>query len=200
MRRMVRGTGSAQVLTMDLSFNEPLLTLEWLDPGERGPRIPAYSLHEFVAEKFRAILQQPRRQRNRPQDAFDIDVLLSTQPELQDPAGEVRRACGAARARGTARSGSSPALGKGLRDARRAAVGHAAAVRGDVRARHHLLRIPALAVRVSGWRRPFARPAYSASGCRCGSAATNAGCRRAAAVSGWIVGNGDRSQFMRSAL
>jgi hypothetical protein len=82
MRRMIRGTGSAHTLTMDLSFNEPLLTLEWLDLGTQGPRIPAYSLNEFVAEKFRAILQQPGRKRNRPQDALDIDVLLATQPAL----------------------------------------------------------------------------------------------------------------------
>lgn len=84
LRRMMHGTGSAQTLTMDLSFNEPLLTLEWLGLGEHGPRLPAYSLHEFVAEKFRAILQQPGRRRNRPQDAFDIDVLLGTQPGLQE--------------------------------------------------------------------------------------------------------------------
>lgn len=84
LRRLMHGTGSAQTLTMDLSFNEPLLTLEWLGLGEQGLRIPAYSLREFVAEKFRAILQQPGRRRNRPQDAFDIDVLLGTQPALQE--------------------------------------------------------------------------------------------------------------------
>ena len=33
LRRLMHGTGSAQTLTMDLSFNEPLLTLEWLGLG-----------------------------------------------------------------------------------------------------------------------------------------------------------------------
>ena len=61
---------------IDISFNEPAVRhVEILDIGGDG-RLPAYAPAEVVAEKLRAILQQPVRDRIRHQDVFDIEFLL----------------------------------------------------------------------------------------------------------------------------
>lgn len=38
----------------------------------------AFTLHELIAEKFRALLQQPIRNRYRRQDVYDIAFLVET--------------------------------------------------------------------------------------------------------------------------
>jgi predicted nucleotidyltransferase component of viral defense system len=83
LRRLLGPNGSPTRLTLDLSFNEPLCDLEILGAGSTDELL-AYSLTDFVAEKLRAMLQQPVRNRWRPQDALDIYVLLNRQ-ELHDP-------------------------------------------------------------------------------------------------------------------
>ena len=82
LSRLMRLQSPVKV-TIDLSFNEPLCRLEILDEGG-DLRIPAYALSDFFAEKLRAILQQPSRNRYRPQDALDLHVLLA-RPETVDP-------------------------------------------------------------------------------------------------------------------
>lgn len=82
MRRLLGTSGSPQTLTLDLSFNEPLLALDLLSLDAGTPTIRAYSLVDFVAEKLRAMLQQPIRNRFRAQDALDLDHLIRTQPAL----------------------------------------------------------------------------------------------------------------------
>ena len=42
----------------------------------KGSKIKAYSLSDFVAEKYRAIIQQKTRNRIRRQDAFDIYWII----------------------------------------------------------------------------------------------------------------------------
>lgn len=41
-----------------------------------GVAVRAFTIHELVAEKFRALLQQPVRKRNRRQDVYDIAFLI----------------------------------------------------------------------------------------------------------------------------
>ena len=83
MRQLQGQSGSTQIVTIDLSFNEPLLALDWLSIDAANPTIRAYSLVDFVAEKLRAMLQQPIRNRFRAQDALDLGYLLRSQPALQ---------------------------------------------------------------------------------------------------------------------
>jgi predicted nucleotidyltransferase component of viral defense system len=42
--------------------------------------VRAYSLLDLIAEKLRALLQQPKRNRNRRQDIYDIACLLKQFP------------------------------------------------------------------------------------------------------------------------
>ncbi|MXV73339.1 nucleotidyl transferase AbiEii/AbiGii toxin family protein [Candidatus Poribacteria bacterium] len=63
-------------VSIDLSFNEPYPQhIDILGIGE-GIEVPAYSLVEIIAEKYRALLQQVTRRRGRRQDVYDIDFLL----------------------------------------------------------------------------------------------------------------------------
>ena len=41
-----------------------------------GVAVRAFTIHERVAEKFHALLQQPVRKRNRRQDVYDIAFLI----------------------------------------------------------------------------------------------------------------------------
>ena len=47
-----------------------------LNLGGAGVAVRAFTVHELVAEKFRALLQQPIRKRNRRQDVYDIAFLI----------------------------------------------------------------------------------------------------------------------------
>ena len=49
-------------------------------PG--GAHVQTYALPDLIAEKLRAMLQQPLRHRNRRQDVYDLYRLLS-RPEVQ---------------------------------------------------------------------------------------------------------------------
>ena len=64
-----------------------------------GIELYAYGLHDVIAEKYRAILQQLRRRRGkgRRQDVYDIDFLLSkfefSDEDKADILGEIYRKC-----------------------------------------------------------------------------------------------------------
>ncbi len=62
--------------TVDVSFNEPLREVMVLRIAE-GRDLYAYDVAELIAEKYRAILQQAVRRRNRRQDVYDIHHLTS---------------------------------------------------------------------------------------------------------------------------
>lgn len=64
------------ILKLDYSYNEINQDIEVLELVE-GTNIQAYSLSDFVAEKYRAIIQQKMRNRFRRQDAFDIYWLIT---------------------------------------------------------------------------------------------------------------------------
>ncbi|MGV8057101.1 MAG: nucleotidyl transferase AbiEii/AbiGii toxin family protein [Smithellaceae bacterium] len=63
------------VIKLDYSYNEINQDIEVLELIE-GTNIQAYSLSDFVAEKYRALIQQKTRNRIRRQDAFDIYWLI----------------------------------------------------------------------------------------------------------------------------
>lgn len=65
-------------VSIDLSFNEPFPQhINILGIGE-GMEVPAYSLVEVIAEKYRTLLQQVPRDKYRRQDVYDIDFLLNS--------------------------------------------------------------------------------------------------------------------------
>jgi hypothetical protein len=74
-RLFLRGNAS-NVLEVDISFREPVNAIQIVRLGHEGVTVRAYSLLDLIAEKLRALLQQPTRNRNRRQDIYDIASLL----------------------------------------------------------------------------------------------------------------------------
>jgi len=66
---------SNKVIEIDFSFNELNLQIDTVQLSDGG-QVQVYSLPDLVAEKYRAIIQQKVRKRNRRQDAYDIYSLL----------------------------------------------------------------------------------------------------------------------------
>jgi hypothetical protein len=67
---------ATHVLQLDLSFNEPILFPTKALLSRPSLSIKAYSPNDIIAEKLRALIQQPIRNRNRRQDVYDIVWLL----------------------------------------------------------------------------------------------------------------------------
>ena len=63
----------------DEVFNQQTLSLSGLNVALR-----AFSVHEVIAEKLRALLQQPILNRYRRQDIFDIAFLIERTPLTVD--------------------------------------------------------------------------------------------------------------------
>lgn len=85
----VRGTGeerrldagqATRVLDMEISFRDQVYAFQELSLTDAGVAVRAFTLHELIAEKFRALLQQPIRNRYRRQDVYDIAFLVETNP------------------------------------------------------------------------------------------------------------------------
>lgn len=71
------GDGRAiRVLDMEISFRDQVYAFQELNLTGADVAVRAFTLHELIAEKFRALLQQPLRKRNRRQDVFDIAYLI----------------------------------------------------------------------------------------------------------------------------
>ena len=66
---------SPGVIDLDISFNETLQQIQVLELTG-GQELQAYGLVDLIAEKYRAMLQQVRRRRNRRQDVYDLDLLI----------------------------------------------------------------------------------------------------------------------------
>ena len=67
---------TTNVIKLEISFNEPLLQFQVLELTG-GQELRAYSLVDLIAEKYRAMLQQVPRRRNRRQDVYDLDLLIA---------------------------------------------------------------------------------------------------------------------------
>ena len=64
------------VIDVDISFNEPLPQIQILKLTG-GQELRAYGIVDLIAEKYRAMLQQVPRHRNRRQDVYDLDRLIA---------------------------------------------------------------------------------------------------------------------------
>ncbi len=67
---------AANIIGIDISFNERLGHVQILEITG-GQELFAYGLADLIAEKYRAVLQQVPRNRNRRQDIFDLDLLIA---------------------------------------------------------------------------------------------------------------------------
>jgi predicted nucleotidyltransferase component of viral defense system len=72
-KRLLQGQGT-RVLNIDFNLNEPVIAIE--EVGIDGAALSAYALTDLISEKFRSLLQQAIRKRNRRQDIFDIGRLI----------------------------------------------------------------------------------------------------------------------------
>jgi len=72
-RRMDLGMPSTRVIEVDISLNDPICQYEERDLA--GGTLRVCTLEDIVAEKLRALLQQPIRNRGRRQDLLDIAFL-----------------------------------------------------------------------------------------------------------------------------
>jgi hypothetical protein len=66
----------SQTLEVDISFNEDVLNYQELVLDDKKTTVNAYTPIEIISEKFRALIQQIHRGRNRRQDIYDINFLL----------------------------------------------------------------------------------------------------------------------------
>lgn len=76
-KRLLAGN-CPSVVSIDYSLNESTQYVEDLLIGD-GDTITAYALTDLISEKFRALLQQIKRDRQRRQDIFDLFHLLNSQ-------------------------------------------------------------------------------------------------------------------------
>jgi predicted nucleotidyltransferase component of viral defense system len=75
-RRLLSAAGSPTSIRIDYSFNETNIEIDCVEI-EKDTSVRAYSIVDLVGEKYRAILQQPERNRIRRQDMYDIFWLIS---------------------------------------------------------------------------------------------------------------------------
>jgi len=75
-QELLIGTNCSRILKVDISFNEKINNCQELVLEDSKTIINAYSPIEIISEKYRALIQQVERQRNRRQDVYDINFLL----------------------------------------------------------------------------------------------------------------------------
>lgn len=80
--RLAAGKAS-RVLVIEISFRDQVYAFQELNLHGAGVAVRAFTIHELIAEKLRALLQQPVRKRNRRQDVYDIAFLID-QRELRE--------------------------------------------------------------------------------------------------------------------
>lgn len=74
-KRLEEGKAPRTIL-VEITFRDQVYAFQELNLSNAGVAVRAFTLHELIAEKFRALLQQPIRNRSRRQDVFDIAYLL----------------------------------------------------------------------------------------------------------------------------
>jgi predicted nucleotidyltransferase component of viral defense system len=88
-RKLMEGKPVSEIIALDYSFLESIPELQTVHISD-DLTVCVYGMTTLVAEKYRALLQQPIRNRKRRQDPYDIAFLLDRQPELATP--EFRKA------------------------------------------------------------------------------------------------------------
>lgn len=74
-RKLAEGI-APRVLDLEISFRDQVYAYQELKLIGAGVAVRAFTMHEIIAEKMRALLQQPIRRRNRRQDVYDIAYLI----------------------------------------------------------------------------------------------------------------------------
>ena len=74
IKRLLRKE-SSKTLSIDYSLNEESYNIEKIKID--NDYINVYSIHDLIAEKYRAIIQQKIRNRSRPQDIYDLNFLIT---------------------------------------------------------------------------------------------------------------------------
>jgi predicted nucleotidyltransferase component of viral defense system len=74
-QKLVSGI-APRVLDLEISFRDQVYSYQELNLIGAGVAVRAFTMHELIAEKMRALLQQPIRKRNRRQDVYDIAYLI----------------------------------------------------------------------------------------------------------------------------
>lgn len=69
-----------RVVDVEISFRDQVYQFQQLNLTDAGAAVRAFTIHEIIAEKLRALLQQPSRNRYRRQDVYDISYLLDEHP------------------------------------------------------------------------------------------------------------------------
>ncbi len=72
----LRAGKAIRVLEIEISFRDQVYAFQELNLTGAGVAVRAFTLHELIAEKIRALLQQPIRNRHRRQDVYDIAYLV----------------------------------------------------------------------------------------------------------------------------
>lgn len=80
-QRMEHGEASSNVIPLDISLNDPVCDAS-LIALDNVHRLRVATVEDIVAEKLRALLQQPIRNRERRQDLLDVAVILQARPDL----------------------------------------------------------------------------------------------------------------------
>lgn len=71
------------VVEIDHSYNEVIPNLERIDFSS-GETLEIYRLEDLIAEKYRALLQQPIKGKRRRQDVYDLNLLLERCNPISD--------------------------------------------------------------------------------------------------------------------
>lgn len=71
---------AARVVDVEISFRDQVYQFQELNLTDAGAAVRAFTIHEIIAEKIRALLQQVGRNRYRRQDVYDIAYLLDIHP------------------------------------------------------------------------------------------------------------------------
>ncbi|MDP3549331.1 MAG: nucleotidyl transferase AbiEii/AbiGii toxin family protein [Novosphingobium sp.] len=79
---------AARTLLIEVSFRDQVYAFQELHLTHANIGVQAFTIEELIAEKLRALLQQPIRRRNRRQDVYDIAFLLRE----NHPSAEARAA------------------------------------------------------------------------------------------------------------
>jgi predicted nucleotidyltransferase component of viral defense system len=84
-QRMARGLKSTQVIPIEISSNDVICSYDYAPIDAGFPRVKIATIEDIIAEKLRALLQQPIRNRERRQDVLDIAVLIRLHPDIDRP-------------------------------------------------------------------------------------------------------------------
>ncbi len=80
-QRMAHGEPSPNVIRLDISVNDPICEARYMAIDEANS-LRVATIEDIVAEKLRALLQQPIRNRERRQDLLDIAIILQGERTL----------------------------------------------------------------------------------------------------------------------